>query len=159
MAKYDVVVKGGLVVTGSRIQKTDIGIKGERIAAVQPGLSTQEAGRAIDASGKYVMPGALDVHVHPVYEDDLGGVSVTAAHGGITTLIHYAYAKPGMKLLDLISQFKEGGQKKSCLDFAIHGALFDPARQVEEIPKAFGMGVTSFKMFMTYAKLKWMTDD
>ena len=51
------------------------------------------------------------------------------------------------------------GLEKSCLDFAIHGALFDPANQVEEIPKAFNLGVTSFKMFMTYAKLKWMTDD
>jgi dihydropyrimidinase len=37
--------------------------------------------------------------------------------------------------------------------------LFDPASQIEEIPKAFDLGVSSFKMFMTYAKLKWMTDD
>jgi dihydropyrimidinase len=156
---YDLVIKGGLVVTGSSIQKADLGVKGEKIAAIQPGLPLKEAGRVIDASGKYVMPGAIDVHVHPVYEDDLGGTSVTAAHGGTTALIHYAYAKPGMKLVDAIGQFKEKGLEKSCLDFGIHGTLFDPARQVEEIPKAFSLGVTSFKMFMTYAKLKWMTDD
>jgi dihydropyrimidinase len=156
---YDFVIKGGLVVTGSSIQKADLGVKGEKIAAIQPGLPLKEAGRVIDASGKYVMPGAIDVHVHPVYEDDLGGTSVTAAHGGTTTLLHYAYAKPGMKLVDIICKFKEEGLEKSCLDFGIHGALFDPARQVEEIPKAFSLGVTSFKMFMTYAKLKWMTDD
>jgi dihydropyrimidinase len=156
---YDLIVKGGLVVTGSSIQKTDLGVKGERIAAIQSGLPLREAGRVIDASGKYVMPGAIDVHVHPVYEDDLGGTSVTAAHGGTTALIHYAYAKPGMKLVDAIDQFKEKGLEKSCLDFGIHGTLFDPANQVEEIPKAFNLGVTSFKMFMTYAKLKWMTDD
>jgi dihydropyrimidinase len=156
---YDTVVKGGLVVTGRRIQKADVGIRGEKIVAVQSNLPVKESGRLIDASGKYVLPGVIDVHTHPVYEDDLGGVSITAAHGGTTTLIHYAYAKPGMKLVETIKEFKESGRKKSCLDFAIHGALFDPGNQAKEIPEAFGLGVTSFKMFMAYAKLKWMTDD
>src|SRR5271157_864010 len=144
MAKYDILIKDGLVVTGSRIQKADVGVKGEKVAAVQPNLPVKDSGRVIDASGRYVLPGVIDVHVHPVYEDDLGGASITAAQGGTTTLIHYAYAKPGMKLVDTIKQFKDDGLAKSSLDFAIHGALFDPARQVEEIPKAFGLGVTSF---------------
>src|SRR3990172_5300891 len=156
---YDFLIRSGIVVTGSKIQKADIGIKGEKIVAVKPGLREGEAIQVIDASGKYVMPGVIDVHVHPVYEDDMGGLSFTAAHGGTTTLIHFAYAKPGMKLADTIKQYQEEGFRKSYLDFGIHGALFDPASQVEEIPKAFDLGVTSFKMFMTYAKLKWMTDD
>ena len=157
--KYDVLIRGGLVVRGSGIQKADIGIKGERIVAVKPGLSKEEASQVIDASGKYVMPGVIDVHVHPVYEDDVGRLSLTAAHGGTTTLIHFAYAKPGMKLIDTIKSYQEEGLRKSYLDFGIHGTLFDPASQIEEIPKAFDLGVSSFKMFMTYAKLKWMTDD
>jgi dihydropyrimidinase len=147
------------VVTGSGTQKADIAINEEKIVAVKRGLSQEEGNRVIDASGKYVMPGVIDVHTHPVYEDDVGGLSFTAAHGGTTTLIHFAYAKPGMKLIDTIKQYQEEGCRKSYLDFGIHGALFDPASQVEEIPKAFELGVTSFKMFMTYAKLKWMTDD
>jgi dihydropyrimidinase len=64
-----------------------------------------------------------------------------------------------MKLIDTIKTFQEEGVRKSCLDFGIHGTLFDPAAQIQEIPKAFDLGVSSFKMFMTYAKLKWMTDD
>ena len=48
------------------------GFRGEKIAAVQPGLPDKGAGRVIDASGKYVMPGVIDVHTHPVYEDDMG---------------------------------------------------------------------------------------
>ncbi len=64
-----------------------------------------------------------------------------------------------MKLIDTIKKYQEEGSQKSYTDFGLHGALFDPASQVEEIPKAFDLGVTSFKMFMTYAKLKWMTDD
>ena len=157
--EFDLIIGGGLVVTGSGIRKADVGIKGEQIAMVASGLRREDSNRTIDASGKYVMPGVIDVHTHPIYEDDLGGVSLTAAHGGTTTLIHFAYAKPGMKLIDTIKQYQEEGSKKSYLDFGIHGALFDAASQIEEIPKAFDIGVSSFKMFMTYAKLKWMTDD
>jgi len=160
MAKnYDVLIRGGVLVTGAGIRKADVGIKGEQIVSVEPDLPPGEAHRVIDASGKYVMPGVIDVHTHPVYEDDLGGLPFVAAFGGTTTVLHYAYARPGMKLIDTIEKFKEDGLEKSYLDFGIHGALFDAASQVEEIPRAFDLGVTSFKMFMTYAKLKWMTDD
>jgi dihydropyrimidinase len=89
----------------------------------------------IEANGKYVMPGGIDVHSHPVYEDDLGGLSFSAAHGGTTTLIHFAYAKPGMKLVDTIKQYQEEGSRKSYLDFGLHGTLFDPATQIERDPQ------------------------
>ena len=126
---------------------------------LEPQLRKEQAEQIIDASGRYVLPGVIDVHVHPVYEDDMGDLSCTAAFGGTTTLIHFAYAKPGMKLVDTIKKYQDEGLQKSYLDFGIHGTLFDPASQIKEIPKAFDLGVTSFKMFMTYAKLKWMTDD
>jgi len=157
--RYDLLISGGLVVGGSGIRKADVGIKGEQIHTVEPDLPRQEAGRVIDASGKYVMPGVIDVHVHPVYEDNMRDLSFTAAHGGTTTLIHFAYAKPGMKLVDTVKKYLEEGSQSSFLDFGIHGALFDPSSQVAEIPKVIDLGVASFKMFMTYAKLKWMTDD
>jgi dihydropyrimidinase len=64
-----------------------------------------------------------------------------------------------MKLIDTLKAYREDGLRNSFLDFALHGAIFDAASQVPEIPKAFDLGVKSFKMFMTYAKLKWMTDD
>jgi dihydropyrimidinase len=160
MAKtYDVLIKGGVVVGASGMQKADVGVLGEKIVSVEPELKSVDAGRLIEASGRYVLPGVIDVHTHPVYEDDMGGLSLTAAYGGTTTLIHFAYAKPGMKLLDTVKQFIEEGLRKSYLDFGIHGALFDAAGQIQEIPKTFELGVTSFKMFMTYAKLRWMTND
>jgi len=157
--RYDLLISGGLVVGGAGIRKADVGIKGEQIHAVEPEIPPQEATRVIDASGKYVMPGVIDAHVHPVYEDDMKGLSVTAAYGGTTTLIHFAYAKPGMKLVDTVKKCLEEGSQSSILDFGIHGAMFDPASQIQEIPKVVDLGVASFKMFMTYAKLKWMTDD
>ena len=157
--RYDLLISGGLVVGGAGIRKADVGIKGEQIHAVEPEIPPQEATRVIHASGKYVMPGVIDAHVHPVYEDDMKGLSVTAAYGGTTTLIHFAYAKPGMKLVDTVKKCLEEGTHGSVLDFGIHGAMFDPSSQIQEISKVVDLGVASFKMFMTYAKLKWMTDD
>ena len=135
------------------------GLKGRRLLRSNRAFRSKDAGRVIDASGKYVMPGVIDVHTHPVYEDDLGGLSVTAAHGGTTTLIHFAYAKPGMKLIDTIKKFKDEGLRSPTSTSESTGLSSIRPTQIEEIPKAFDLGVTSFKMFMTYAKLKWMTDD
>ena len=122
-------------------------------------LKDSDAGEVIDATGKYILPGLIDVHVHPVYVDTIEDCSILGAFGGITTMIHYAYARPGMELADTVRKFIEEGKKTSYTDFAIHGAMFDPENQIEDIPKCFEMGVSSFKMFMTYAKLGWMTDD
>jgi dihydropyrimidinase len=121
-----------------------------------------QEGRAkdvVDAAGKYILPGLIDVHVHPVYVDSMEHCSVLGAFGGITTMIHYAYARPGMKLAETVKAFINEGRKTSHTDFGIHGAMFDAQNQIKDIPHCFKMGVTSFKMFMTYAKLKWMTDD
>lgn len=159
MKEFDVVVKGGLVVTGRGIARADVGIRGEKVAGIAVDLDASRSGRVIDAAGKYVLPGVVDVHTHPVYLDDLGGISVTGAFGGVTTMIHYAYARPGMSLLETLHTFRSDAENRSLLDFALHGGLFDVERQLAEVPAAFAMGVTSFKVFMTYAKLKWMTDD
>ena len=147
------------MVRGTGIRAEDIGIKGEAIAKVDRHVDSGSAARVIDATGKLIFPGIIDAHTHPVYLDDCGGLSRTAAWGGTTTVIHYAYAKPGMKLVDTVQRFKDDCDRDSVLDYSIHGALFDAANQAEEIPAVMEMGVKSFKMFMPYAKLKWMTDD
>jgi len=153
-----VLIQGGLVATTGDVRRADILVEGESIARVEERLS-DSADRVIDASSRYVLPGAIDVHVHPVYLDDLSDSSISAAFGGITTLIHFAYAKPGQGLGETLARFREEGEAGSVLDFALHGGLFDAKTQAGEIPEAIAQGVTSFKMFMTYAKLGWMTDD
>jgi dihydropyrimidinase len=157
--EFDTIIAGGMLATGDGVARADLGIRGEQIAAIADDLAGRPAGRVIDAAGKIVMPGAVDVHCHPVYLDDLGGLSITAAHGGVTTVIHYAYARPGMALLDTVRGFRDDGLANSVLDFALHGGLFDVERQLADVPACFREGVTSFKVFMAYAKLKWMTDD
>jgi len=156
---FDVIVRGGVVVTGAGMARADVGVRGETIAAVAPDLPTEGARRVVDATGKLVLPGAIDVHMHPVYMDDIHHTSLTAAFGGTTTTIHFAYARPGTKVLDTIEKFRDDGLENSLTDFGLHAGLFDVANQIEELPEALRLGVTSFKVFMTYAKLNWMTDD
>ncbi len=154
----DLAIRGGRVVSPWGVVEADVIVEDGRIASIGAGCAI-EVDRTIDATGLLVFPGLLDVHAHPVYLDDLEGLSVTAAHGGVTTVIHYAYAKPGEGLMDTLHRFREDGESRSILDFALHGGLFDPAHQSHEIPEGMAAGVTSYKMFMTYAKLGWMTDD
>lgn len=169
---FDVLISNGLVVSAAGMTRADIGIRGEKIAAVMPtedgGRRTEEeiavprppsSVRNIDATGKYIFPGVIDVHVHPIYLDDKYDSSVTAAHGGVTTMIHYCYVKPGEQIIPTMEKFRDDGLAKSLLDFGIHAGLFDVEHQIQDVPATFNLGVTSFKVFMTYAKLKWMTDD
>lgn len=157
--EFDLVVKGGLLVINKEMRKADIAISGEVIALIQEDIDERLALEVIDASSKLIFPGILDVHLHPVYLDNMRDASLTAAYGGTTTLIHFAYARPGERLVDVLERFKEEGSRASLLDFGLHGGLFEADKQVKEIPKAFDLGVKSFKLFMAYAKQGWMTDD
>jgi dihydropyrimidinase len=156
---FDTLIANGIAVVDGEMARVDIGIRGETIAAIEPRLDPARAARVVDAEGWYVLPGVIDVHVHPIYLDDKYHTSVTAAFGGVTSLIHYAYIKPGERIIPTVEQFRDDGRANSLLDFGIHAGLFDVANQIDEVPAAFELGVTSFKVFMTYAKLKWMTDD
>jgi dihydropyrimidinase len=158
-SSYDVVIQGGIVVTGQGMTRADVGIQGEAVAAVSEGLPLEGAGQVVDAAGRFLLPGVVDVHTHPVYLDDIHQTSVSAAFGGTTTCIHYAYARPGMKVLETLERFRDDGLQNSLTDFGLHAGLFDVANQIGELPRAFDLGVTSFKVFMTYAKINWMTDD
>jgi len=156
---FDFLLKGGVVVTGGGMHRADVGVRGETIAAVGPGLSEKEAGDVVDVSGRYVFPGVIDVHVHPVYLDSVEDCSRAAAFGGTTTLLHFAYARTGESLIENVTAMKEDGLAHSLLDFGLHGGLFEAARQLEEIPTVFEMGVSGFKFFMPYIKEGWTTDD
>jgi len=156
--QYDFIIRGGLVVSGEGIRRADVAVDGEQVAAVEPEVAA-DAARVIDATGKLVLPGIIDPHVHPVYLDDIGWLSQVAAYGGTTTLLHFVSVYPEMGLVETLRRFREDGERGSVLDFGLHGALFDPAHQIPEIPQALEMGVASFKLFMTYARLGWMTDD
>jgi len=155
---YELVVTGGLLVYPEKTVRAELGIADGRIQAVAA-CGELKGRQTLRAEGCYVLPGLLDPHAHPVYLDGIGDLARSAAFGGVTTIAHYAYAKPGQSLARVLTEMRREGEAASATDFALHGGLFETLKQAEEIPRAFALGVSSFKMFMSYAKLGWMTDD
>jgi dihydropyrimidinase len=157
--QFDLMLTGGVVVTGEGMRRADVGVRGESIAAVGPGLERGGAAEVVDVAGRYVFPGVIDVHVHPVYLDSVEDCSRVAAYGGTTTLLHYAYARTGESLLENVRGMMREGLATSRLDFGLHGGLFEAPKQLDEIPEVFELGVSGFKFFMPYIKEGWTTDD
>ena len=156
---YDLLLSGGLVVSGNGMVRSDLAIRNGQTVRMEPEIPSGAAREVIDVKGKLILPGVIDVHTHPYYEDDFEATSLTAAWGGTTTLIHYAYAFPGDRVAEAIEKAIAVARRVSYLDFGLHVGLFEVEKQYRQIPDAFQLGVRTFKMFMTYAKLGRMTTD
>lgn len=159
MEQYDLLLTNGIVVTGASMRRADVAVRGETIAAVGPDLPREGAGQVIDAAGKTIFPGIIDVHVHPVYLDDVEHSARVAAYGGTTTVLHFAYARTGEGLYEQVEKMLNDASRRSPLDFGLHGGMFEAPRQVPEIPAVMALGVRTFKFFLTYLKQGWYTDD
>ncbi|MBI2219067.1 MAG: amidohydrolase family protein [Candidatus Rokubacteria bacterium] len=153
--RLDLVVHGGQVVTSTDVLDVAIGIKDEKIVALAPADLLPPAERTIDARGKYVLPGAMDCHIHlgPEYDDWRGG-PIAAAHAGLTTLLGFAlYDHQARETLpQAIKRLRDETEQQSVLDFGFHFILAHTPYILDGIPEAVEMGVTSFKLFMTYKK-------
>ena len=73
------VIKGGILVRGREMKRADVFLSDGRIEGVEPGGSQRTADTVIDAAGKYVLPGIIDAHIHPVYADRSETLSHSAA--------------------------------------------------------------------------------
>ena len=149
----DVLVRGGRVVTGSDVFESAVAIKGDRIVAIGPESLLPPAARVIDAAGKYVLPGLIDCHLHvgPEY-DDWTTAPIAAARTGLTTLVPFVVAEEGEALPTAFARLREEAEARSVLDFGFHFILDHEPRILDGISEAFRLGVTSFKLFMTYKK-------
>jgi dihydropyrimidinase len=155
---YDLVVKGGLVVTAEGASVADVGVAGERIAAVGDELV---GARELDAGGLYVIPGAIDGHVHltdptfPPYAtptaDSFATGTRAAAFGGVTTVIDFAQPAVGQPLLEELDRRRADADGEVVIDYGLHLNLRDPdPARASEISAVFERGVPSFKLYMAY---------
>jgi dihydroorotase len=88
MAHYDAIFRNGTVVNHDGVRPMDIGVSGERIAAIG-GLGTATADDVVDCRGLHILPGVIDTQVHfrePGFEhkEDLASGSLSAVMGGVT---------------------------------------------------------------------------
>ena len=108
--QFDLAITNGTVATASDIVRCDVGIRDGKVAALGSGFTGRET---IDASGKLVMPGGIDSHVHidepPFYGvrsvDDFHAGTVSAACGGNTTIVPFAQQVEGENLRKSINDY------------------------------------------------------
>lgn len=162
---YDLVIAGGTVVSPAGLERADVAVRGERIAAVGPNLAA-DSDRVLDAAGKYVIPGGLDVHVHlelpfcgTVSSDDWVTGTRAAARGGVTTVIDFAIPYGKESLDDAFHNWLGRAKPKACVDYAFHMAITDWDRHGPEMAAMVRRGCPTFKEFMIYAAEGWQSDD
>src|SRR5262245_7931624 len=152
----ETIVRGGRVVTPTGVDDTlAIAIGGGKIVALGPEQLLPRADRTIDAHGKIVLPGAIDCHVHLGVEyDDWRGGPIAAAHAGLTTLVAFALYDDAKQetLPQAIGRQREEIESEPVIDLGCHYILNNEPYILDGIPDAIKLGVTSFKLFMTYKK-------
>ena len=163
----DLLVSGGLVATSEFTMMADIAVKDGKISGlVAPGF-VQHADRVIDASGKILMPGAIDPHVHmqsrafgTVTRDDFSSGSKAGAFGGVTSMVDFAIPGATQTPMDAIREQQRNADGKTYLDYSLHSCLTNAnEKTVEQVKQIIDQGVPSFKMFMTYRKEGVLIDD
>jgi dihydropyrimidinase len=162
MQPFDLVIRGGTLVTATDAVEADVGIRGETVAAIGRGLD--KGRREIDGRGKLVMPGGVDSHCHIeqlsasglMNADTFHSATVSAALGGTTTVISFAAQHVGMSLAKVVEDYHRLAERGAVIDYAFHMILADPTETVlaKELPPLVKAGHSSIKVFMTYDRLK-----
>ena len=163
------LISGGTVVTAVDTYAADVLIEDGKITALfAPGqgaaLGSDTA--TIDAGGKFVMPGGIDVHTHldmpfggPTSADDFETGTRAAAYGGTTSIVDFAIQSKGEALRTGLDRWHAKAEGKAAIDYSFHLIMTDVNEQVAaEMGQVVAEGVTSFKLFMAYPGAL-MTDD
>ena len=152
---YDLVIKNGTVVTAVSTTQADVAIRGEKIAAIGEGLVGQ---REIDAAGKLVVPGGVDIHVHlemPIGNftsaDNFFTGTRAAAMGGTTAVIDFVEAKPDERLLDALTARQALADQRVVVDYGLHMTLGPhDMGKLDQVAEVAAAGCASFKLYMAY---------
>ena len=165
---YDTIIAHGTVISAEGQEQADVAIQGQQVAAVGKGLARAAGSGAaiVDATGKYVLPGAIDVHVHlelpfcgTVSSDDWDSGTRAAARGGVTTVIDFAIPYGKESLEDAYNNWLARARPKACVDYCFHMAITNWDRHGPEMAKMVERGCPTFKEFMIYASEGWQADD
>lgn len=152
------IIKHSRIVSPSETYEADILIDGEKIACIGKDLEDADA-RIIDAGGKYVIPGGVDVHTHMDLQagssravDDFYDGTVAAACGGTTSIVdHMAFGPKGCNLHHQLNEYHRLADGRAVIDYGFHGTVQhlnkDILAELEDMVKD---GVSSVKVYLTY---------
>jgi dihydropyrimidinase len=163
------LIRGGTVVSAAGSGPADVLIEGERIAGLAtPGTHpwAATADRILDATGRYVLPGGVDVHTHlelpvsgTVSADDVTSGTRAALLGGTTTIVDYAGQERGGGLLEGLERWQARAEGRACADYGFHLMVTDVRPDtLDELPGLVAAGVTSIKLFTAYPGSSYSDD-
>lgn len=149
--------KNGTVVSGRGTRRADVLVENEKIFQVGRNLSDPLA-RAIDVTGKLLMPGFIDAHTHfdldvcnTTTADDFDSGTKSAIRGGTTTIVDFACPNKGESLHHGLDLWHRKADGKCWCDYGFHMTIDDWNAEIEkEIDDMYAAGISSFKMYMTY---------
>jgi len=155
-----------LIVTAEKSYRAEIGIKDGRIAQISGG-QVSAAAQVLDAEGKWILPGIIDVHTHMELPmelatscDDFTTGTRAAACGGVTTIIDFSLHRKGTSLEASLRDRRRAADGRVAVDYGLHAEIVEVNEAIlDEIPRLVRDGVTSFKLYMAYRRDGRMVDD
>src|ERR1700689_3692229 len=160
------LIRNGTVVTATETKAADVLIEGERILEVRAGIAETSAGKVIDATGMYVIPGGVDAHTHldmpfggTTSADDFETGTRAAAFGGTTSIVDFAIQARGTRMRDALDTWWKKAEGRATIDYGLHMIVTDLGDAgLEDMDDMVREGVASFKLFMAYPNVL-MVDD
>src|ERR1700720_2234785 len=129
---FDILITNGDVVTSTDTYAADVAIRGGKVDAIGKSLPRENAGNIIDAAGKYVLPGGIDVHTHldmpfggTHSSDDFETGTRAAAFGGTTTIVDFAIQARGTRMRDALDTWGKKADGKAVVDYGFHMIMTD----------------------------------
>lgn len=171
MSGYELIIKGGdVVIPNVGVQKADIGVRGGKIAAIEESINAADGEKVVDASGRYVFPGAIDSHFHVgiyrPFAEDAVTESTSAASGGVTTIL--SYFRTGQDYLNKTGPYKEIlpellslSENSFLVDYGYHVACFteEQISEIEWLVKEGGVSTLKYYMFYKLLTLAGATPE
>lgn len=151
----DLVFRGGTVYTPAGPREVDVHVSGGVIVGIGEEVSGPDGARVVDIRGKWLLPGAIDVHVHsrdPGFPDkeDFGTLTAAAAAGGVTTVVDMPNTVPGVDSAGVLESKAALARPKARVDFGLWGLVrsSSTSAQLEGLASA---GAVGFKAYLGYA--------
>jgi dihydropyrimidinase len=162
------LITNGTIVTADASYGADLLIDGETIAAIGADLAANgtTADETIDASGRYVIPGGIDVHTH--MELPFGGTFAkdtfetgtrAAAFGGTTSVVDFAVQSKGKSLREGLDAWRAKAEGNAVTDYGFHMIMSDVTDDtLREMDQLVAEGIPDFKLFTAYPGVFYSDD-
>jgi dihydroorotase len=149
VTRFDLAVRGGTLISATGQIAADLAISGERIAAIVAPGTALEADRTIDATGRHVLPGAVDVHSHHrepgfTHKEDIVSATSACAAGGVTTSFAMPNVQPPPNTAERLDAMLDLYRQKAIVDWNVNAAATVP----DEVAALAERGIAAFKVFM-----------